>query len=32
MPSYRAPVEDTLFILNDVLRYERYSSDLSGQI
>ena len=26
MPSYRAPVEDTLFILNDVLRYERYSN------
>jgi acyl-CoA dehydrogenase len=26
MPTYRAPVEDTLFILNDVLRYERYSN------
>ncbi len=26
MPSYHAPVEDTLFILNDVLRYERFSN------
>ncbi|YBV95411.1 acyl-CoA dehydrogenase C-terminal domain-containing protein [Phyllobacteriaceae bacterium JZ32] len=26
MPSYRAPVEDTLFILNDVLGYERYNN------
>ncbi|PYE86400.1 acyl-CoA dehydrogenase C-terminal domain-containing protein [Phyllobacterium leguminum] len=26
MPSYRAPVEDTLFILNDVLGYERYDN------
>ena len=26
MPTYRAPVEDTLFVLNDVLGYERYSN------
>ncbi|WP_417685113.1 acyl-CoA dehydrogenase C-terminal domain-containing protein [Roseibium sp.] len=25
MPSYSAPVEDTLFLLNDVLGYEKYS-------
>ena len=25
MPSYKAPVEDTLFILNDVLGIERYN-------
>ncbi|MET0574422.1 MAG: acyl-CoA dehydrogenase N-terminal domain-containing protein, partial [Mesorhizobium sp.] len=23
MPIYRAPVQDTLFVLNDVLGYER---------
>src|SRR5688572_6768672 len=26
MPGYRAPVEDTLFVLKDVLGYERYSN------
>ncbi|MEZ5805607.1 MAG: acyl-CoA dehydrogenase C-terminal domain-containing protein [Rhizobiaceae bacterium] len=26
MPSYRAPVEDTLFVLKDVLGYERYAN------
>ncbi|PRD41018.1 acyl-CoA dehydrogenase [Phyllobacterium phragmitis] len=26
MPSYRAPVENTLFVLNDVLGYERYNN------
>ncbi|GAB5507393.1 MAG: acyl-CoA dehydrogenase [Rhizobiaceae bacterium] len=26
MPTYKAPVEDTLFVLNDVLGYERYSN------
>ena len=26
MPTYRAPVQDTLFILNEVLGYERYSN------
>jgi len=26
MPSYKAPVEDTLFILNDVLKMERYNN------
>ena len=26
MPIYRAPVQDTLFVLNDVLGYERYSN------
>ena len=26
MPTYRAPVEDTLFILDDVLHYERYGN------
>lgn len=25
MPSYRAPVDDTLFLLNDVLQYQRFS-------
>ncbi|MTI43038.1 hypothetical protein JM93_02993 [Roseibium hamelinense] len=29
MPSYNAPVEDTLFLLNDVLGFDRYSN-LSG--
>ncbi len=29
MPSYKAPVADTLFILSDVLGYERYNN-LSG--
>ncbi|MBS8261176.1 acyl-CoA dehydrogenase [Roseibium polysiphoniae] len=29
MPSYSAPVDDTLFLLNDVLGYEQYS-DLPG--
>ncbi|WP_096487900.1 acyl-CoA dehydrogenase C-terminal domain-containing protein [Methylorubrum populi] len=26
MPSYRAPVEDTLFLLNDVLAFHRYDN------
>ena len=26
MPTYRAPVEDTLFILNDVLHFQRYNN------
>ncbi len=26
MPTYQAPVQDTLFLLNDVLGYERYSN------
>jgi acyl-CoA dehydrogenase len=26
MPSYRAPVEDVLFLLNDVFHYERYAN------
>ena len=26
MPNYEAPVQDTLFVLNDVLGYERYSN------
>jgi alkylation response protein AidB-like acyl-CoA dehydrogenase len=26
MPTYRAPVQDTLFVLRDVLGYERYSN------
>jgi alkylation response protein AidB-like acyl-CoA dehydrogenase len=26
MPTYKAPVEDTLFVLHDVLGYERYSN------
>ena len=26
MPSYRAPVEDTLFLLNDVLAIHRYDN------
>ena len=26
MPTYTAPVQDTLFVLNDVLGYERYSN------
>ena len=29
MPTYRAPVEDTLFVLNDVLNLQRYNN-LSG--
>jgi len=29
MPTYKAPVDDTLFILNDVLKMERYNN-LSG--
>ncbi|MEO3386375.1 acyl-CoA dehydrogenase C-terminal domain-containing protein [Mesorhizobium sp. CAU 1741] len=29
MPTYKAPVADTLFVLNDVLGYERYAN-LSG--
>ncbi|MEO9339343.1 acyl-CoA dehydrogenase C-terminal domain-containing protein [Mesorhizobium sp. SB112] len=37
MPIYRAPVQDTLFILNDVLGYERHSnlpgfSDAGGDV
>ncbi|WP_442756264.1 acyl-CoA dehydrogenase C-terminal domain-containing protein [Methylocystis sp. JAN1] len=41
MPSYRAPVDDTLFLLNDVLQLQRYgnlkgfadvSPDVTGQI
>jgi acyl-CoA dehydrogenase len=37
MPTYAAPVRDTLFVLNDVLGYERYSnlagfSDASGDV
>ncbi|MEP3630286.1 MAG: acyl-CoA dehydrogenase N-terminal domain-containing protein, partial [Hyphomicrobiales bacterium] len=26
MPTYKAPVDDTLFILNDVLKMERYNN------
>ena len=26
MPTYKAPVEDTLFVLNDVLGFERYNN------
>ncbi len=26
MPSYRAPVDDTLFLLNDVLQFQRFSN------
>ncbi|UCI31593.1 acyl-CoA dehydrogenase [Mesorhizobium sp. B4-1-4] len=26
MPTYRAPVQDTLFVLNEVLGYQRYSN------
>ncbi len=26
MPTYRAPVQDTLFVLNEVLGYERYAN------
>ncbi len=26
MPSYHAPVDDTLFVLNDVLKYERFNN------
>ena len=26
MPVYRAPVQDTLFLLNDVLGVERYAN------
>ena len=26
MPTYHAPVEDTLFVLNDVLGFERYGN------
>ena len=26
MPTYKAPVQDTLFVLNDVLGYERYNN------
>ena len=37
MPIYKAPVQDTLFVLNEVLGYERYSnlpgfSDASGDV
>jgi alkylation response protein AidB-like acyl-CoA dehydrogenase len=37
MPSYKAPVEDIAFLLNDVFRIERYSnlpgfSDLSAEV
>ncbi|WP_274630145.1 acyl-CoA dehydrogenase C-terminal domain-containing protein [Arvimicrobium flavum] len=37
MPIYRAPVADTLFVLNDVLGYERYANlpgfaDASGDV
>ncbi len=41
MPSYRAPVDDTLFLLNDVLQFQRFgnlkgfsdvSPDVLGQI
>ena len=26
MPIYKAPVQDTLFVLNDVLGYQRYNN------
>ena len=26
MPSYKAPVEDVLFLLNDVLAFHRYDN------
>jgi len=26
MPTYKAPVEDTLFLLNDVLHIDRYGN------
>ena len=26
MPTYKAPVQDTLFVLNDVLGYQRYNN------
>ena len=26
MPSYKAPVADTLFLLNDVFDYQRFSN------
>lgn len=26
MPVYKAPVEDTLFLLNDVFQFERYNN------
>ena len=37
MPTYRAPVADTLFVLNEVLGYERYTNlpgfaDASGDV
>ena len=37
MPIYQAPVRDTLFVLNDVLGYDRHSnlpgfSDASGDV
>lgn len=37
MPTYSAPVRDTLFVLNEVLGYERYAnlpgfSDASGEV
>ena len=32
MPVYRAPVQDSLFLLNDVLGVERVDSDRIGNI
>ncbi|MGH9583913.1 MAG: acyl-CoA dehydrogenase N-terminal domain-containing protein, partial [Bryobacteraceae bacterium] len=26
MPTYKAPVDDTLFLLNDVFHFERYGN------
>ena len=26
MPTYKAPVDDALFLLNDVFNYERYGN------
>ncbi|HEX2018591.1 MAG TPA: acyl-CoA dehydrogenase N-terminal domain-containing protein, partial [Aurantimonas sp.] len=26
MPTYQAPVEDTLFVLNDVLGFDRHNN------